>query len=194
MKLDVTQILSGKLTKMPFSYSFSPDTAYLPTEGVILPADVQIPADGITVTGEVRSVGGYILLDAHVDVVYTTPCSRCLDEIRAQMSFELSRTIRSGESAVRFSDAEEEWDGVLEDVLYLTEGAVCPDGDILEQIVLELPMVQVCSDDCLGLCPYCGRKIAEGCDCAAKEAEKAKKEIDPRLAKLQKLLEKPDEV
>ena len=84
-------------------------------------------------------------------------------------------------------DDDEEWDGVLEDVLYLTDSHVYPDGDILEQILLEMPMVSLCSDDCEGLCPICGHKMAEGCDCAEKEA--AKKVIDPRMAKLQALLD-----
>ncbi|MBQ8401874.1 MAG: DUF177 domain-containing protein [Clostridia bacterium] len=188
MKLDVTQVLNGRLDRMPFSYRFSPDTADVSDDSVILPEDLTIPEDGILVEGEIYSVGGYLRLTAHVTADYVTPCARCLDPIEETMEFDLERTVRSG-NAVEVSeyDDDEEWDGVLEDVLYLTDSHVCPDGDILEQILLEIPMVSLCSDDCEGLCPHCGHKIADGCDCAAREA--AKKTIDPRMAKLQVLLD-----
>jgi len=191
MKIDVTQVLNGRMAALPFSYTFSPETAALPEEGVILPEEVVIPADGIAVTGQIRSANGYLRLTAHVEAVYETPCARCLDTIRETLSFDLERTVRSGEAARTGTADDEEWDGVLDDVLYLTDSAVYPDGDILEQILLELPMVSLCRADCMGLCPRCGRKREEGCDCLEKEA--AQKTIDPRLAKLQKLLEKSEE-
>ncbi len=193
MKLDVTQVLTGRLDKMPFSYRFSPATADLTEDAVILPDDVTIPEDGILVTGEIVSVGGYLRLHAEVDADYVTPCARCLDPIHDTLYFDLDRTVRSGAApeTPAYDEDDEEWDGVLDDVLYLTDNAVCLDEDILEQLLLELPMVAICSDDCQGLCPHCGKKIVEGCDCAEKEA--AKKTIDPRMAKLQELLDKMKE-
>lgn len=188
MKLDVTQVLNGRLDTLPFSYRFSPETAELPEDAVELPEDLEIPEDGILVEGEIYSVGGYLRLTAQVTAEYIVPCARCLDPIRETMVFDLERTVRSGAAVeVTFSEDDDEWDGVLEDVLYLSDSHVCADADILEQIVLELPMVSLCSDDCKGLCPHCGRKIADGCGCAEKEA--AKKTVDPRMAKLQTLLD-----
>ena len=188
MKLDVTQVLNGRLDRMPFSYRFSPATADLPEDAVELPEDLEIPDDGILVEGEIYSVGGYLRLTARVTASYVTPCARCLDPIHETMEFDLERTVRSGAAVeTAFSDDDEEWDGVLEDVLYLTDSRVCADADILEQIVLELPMVSLCRDDCRGLCPHCGKKLADGCGCAEKEADK--KTVDPRMAKLQTLLE-----
>ena len=116
-------------------------------------------------------------------------------EIESSIEFDFERMIlteRLYKSESHVSD-DDEWDGVLDDVLYVHDSHLYPDGDIIEQVVLELPMYQLCSPDCPGLCPHCGRKLSEGsCDCAAKEAERAKKEIDPRLAKLQKLLDKSE--
>ena len=39
--------------------------------------------------------------------------------------------------------------------------------DILrEQVLLALPMQRVCSEDCKGICPVCGKNRNEtGCDC-----------------------------
>jgi len=193
MKLDITMVINGRQDRMPFTYTFSPDTACVITDIPLLPEDVRIPEDGITVAGEVVAKGSYMTFTAQVDVKYVVPCSRCLDNIHETLSFTLFRTVRTGMPAAEDNMDDDEWDGVLDDVLYVHDSHLYPDGDIVEQIVLELPMYQLCSPDCPGLCPYCGHKLSEGdCGCAAKEAEKAKKEIDPRLAKLQKLLDKSE--
>lgn len=188
MKLDVVQVLNGRVSRMPFSYRFSPVTADLPEDAVELPEDVTIPEDGIFVEGEIYSVGGYLRLTAHVTAEYVVPCARCLDPIPSTMEFDLERTVRSG-GALEETDYDEdaEWDGVLDDVLYLHDSQLLPDADILEEILLELPMVSLCREDCPGLCPHCGRKKDEGCDCEKKQA--AEKKIDPRMAKLQVLLD-----
>lgn len=188
MKLDVVQVLNGRVSRMPFSYRFSPITADLPEDAVELPEDVTIPEDGILVEGEIYSVGGYLRMTAHVTAAYVVPCARCLDPIPSTMEFDLERTVRSG-GALEETDYDEdaEWDGVLDDVLYLHDSQLLPDADILEEILLELPMVSLCREDCPGLCPHCGRKKDEGCDCEKKQA--AEKKIDPRMAKLQVLLD-----
>ena len=50
--------------------------------------------------------------------------------------------------------------------------------------ILDMDTKHLCSEDCKGLCSKCGKDLNEGdCDCP-------KKEIDPRLAILQKLLDK----
>ena len=63
-----------------------------------------------------------------------------------------------------------------------------PDGKLdlsqlaLEDVFLSLPSKLLCSEDCKGICPQCGKNLNEGpCDC--------KKEIDPRLAALLDLLD-----
>ena len=49
---------------------------------------------------------------------------------------------------------------------------------VLEQLILESDMVNLCSPECLGLCPSCGADLNQGrCDCR-------KNQTDPRLAKL----------
>ncbi|MDY5613643.1 MAG: DUF177 domain-containing protein, partial [Dysosmobacter sp.] len=48
--------------------------------------------------------------------------------------------------------------------------------------ILEMDTKTLCSEDCKGLCPRCGADLNLGpCSC--------KKEVDPRLAALAKLLE-----
>ena len=50
---------------------------------------------------------------------------------------------------------------------------------------LEIPNALVCSEDCQGLCQFCGRPKAENCGCEDKQ-------IDPRLLVLKQLLQDDD--
>ena len=58
------------------------------------------------------------------------------------------------------------------------------DDFLYTEVIVNLPLKHLCSEDCKGLCAKCGKDLNEG-DCGC-----PKKEIDPRLAILQKLLEK----
>lgn len=53
--------------------------------------------------------------------------------------------------------------------------------EIWESLILSLPSVVLCSDDCKGLCPSCGKNLNEGpCSCSQNVQ-------DPRLDKLREL-------
>ena len=82
---------------------------------------------------------------------------------------------------------DDEWDGETEDVIYVNDARIIPDADIMEEISLALPGFELCSDDCPGLCPMCGKPRKNG-DCGCKE----EKNINPKLAILQKLLDNPE--
>ena len=48
---------------------------------------------------------------------------------------------------------------------------------------MDMEMAVVCDEDCKGLCPKCGKNLNQGeCGCVVKE-------VDPRLAVLQKFLD-----
>lgn len=178
-------------------YDFSPADAYVSGEAPLLPEDISISASGIHVSGFVRSANGLLTLRADVTTDYTVPCARCLTPVERSVSFSLERVIRTGEKGSGRKNVQrgtdEEWDGVLDDVLTLEDNYLCPDRDILEELSIALPYYDLCSADCPGLCPICGKPKRDGdCGCEAKAAEEAKKEIDPRLAKLQKLLDKSE--
>jgi len=53
-----------------------------------------------------------------------------------------------------------------------------------EQVVLSLPMKNLCSEDCRGLCPRCGKNLNEG-DCGCVEER-----VDERLLVLKEIKEK----
>lgn len=102
-------------------------------------------------------------------------CDRCLELFQYAFNLPFEETYRpvpGGEAASSGSgknDAESvTFSG---DILDITP-------EVLNNIILALPMKALCREDCPGLCPHCGRNLKAGqCDC---ESEK----IDPRLSVL----------
>lgn len=68
------------------------------------------------------------------------------------------------------------------DVDFYRDGLIDTEDIIRDQILLNIPMKPLCSDNCRGLCPVCGNDLNER-DCRCE-----KKDIDPRFAVLQSLL------
>ncbi len=175
MAIDVRKILSGELEKLDIEHSFS-------LAGDDFPFDTQV--DGVVftkpalITGAIVNMGGYISLDATVHVEYDAECARCLKPLYRSFETSFVRTVvRRGELVNTSEDDADDYIEIVDGMLDIETAAA-------EQLVMEFPMKEVCSEDCKGLWMKCGKDLNEGdCDCP-------KKEIDPRLAILQRLLEK----
>ncbi len=63
------------------------------------------------------------------------------------------------------------------------DGAIDLTPIIRDYATLDIPIRQLCSEDCKGLCPVCGMNRNQE-DCGHRQVS-----IDPRMAELQKLLE-----
>jgi uncharacterized protein len=122
-----------------------------------------------------------IKLDPHLieaDVQQSTRatfvCSRCL------MEFETSIHLNWVE---QFTDVEHRVIETDEQEIHLIEGNELDlDPYIREALLLHIPYAPICQEDCKGLCPKCGvNKNVVSCNCQIET-------IDPRLAKLQELL------
>ncbi len=191
MKLDVTELMSGRVPALDFDLTAGGDD--LGEYSEMLPEGIVIDDDGIAVSGRVSNTGGCMLLSADITVDYSAPCDRCLESAHFETELTLERVISSAASAEEreriISEDEDEWDGVTDDLLYVSEGAIDITADVAEAISLELPFRHLCSEDCRGLCPICGKKLSDehpGCE--------KPKEIDPRLKVLQKLLDSSEEM
>ncbi len=187
MKIDVSEIMNHRLEEAKFGYTFDP--RHVDVECVLLPEDVEIPEGGISVVGRVRNSLSCMMFESHVTVRYGTMCARCLDDVEAEIEFDVNRMIITNPDRVNSGKSHVndlgEWDGELEDVLYVNDAAVIPDADIMEELVLNLPPFTLCSEDCPGLCPKCGANLKNG-DCGCREDEN----INPSLAVLRTLLDK----
>lgn len=107
-----------------------------------------------------------------IDAVADTECARCLKAVSLEISGELMYLYYS-QNAGDFDDGgympvEVEYFGRVLDVMPQIE----------ESIYTLLPVKVLCSEDCRGLCPFCGQDLNEGtCSC--------REEItDPRLSAL----------
>ena len=109
-------------------------------------------------------------------------CARCLELVKRAVAEQfdlvyrpLGVDARADEASISRAETEigyYQGDGLLlEDV-------------IKEQILLALPVKQVCSAECKGLCPQCGRNLnVESCDCVTAVP-------DPRWAALEDIRKK----
>ena len=182
MRIDLRKLLSGDIRKLPLDFTFPIDEApdlEAPGEGAIdTKIDGVVFTSPVRVKGEIVNLGGYIRLRAEATVDYDAECARCLAPLSRSLTVDIERTLVAGGSLE--NTPEEEADDYLE----IVDNAIDPDAALVEELMMEFPTRELCSEDCKGLCPKCGKNLNEG-DCGC-----VKKEIDPRLAILQKLLEK----
>ncbi len=123
--------------------------------------------------------GENLLLSARVQVRFHLSCFRCLGEFDSDQEIEVDLIVRRGDTESPSDDqlvdstANEVW----------TEGPEFDLGTLLAQeLLLEVPMKPLCSEDCPGLCPQCGAlKGSDQCTC------KEEDEVDPRWQVLAKL-------
>ena len=118
-----------------------------------------------------------VAVDAVAEVPFHTHCSRCWKEISRLFTLNIHKVLATRQSLQNQTEDND-------DYLMIEDQKIDLDSPLLEAIMLEFPYTFVCKEDCKGLCTKCGKDLNEGdCDCL-------KKEIDPRLAILQKLLDK----
>jgi len=178
MKIDITKLMNKRVQKIDFEYDLDAPSVVC---DIILPEDVTL-SEPCHVKGAVKDQNNCMSLFCEVTVPYHTLCDRCLDDIEGTLSFEIEKTVSTDEAPEGFED-----DPIYDDVAFVSESAIYIDPAIVEEIAVRLPPYHLCSDDCPGMCPRCGKKLKDGpCGCTEK------KEIDPRLKKLQKLLDNFD--
>jgi len=172
MILDISALLSGKVDVLEFDYII-PLTDEEGEATILPPPDVDFTS-GIYVKGRITDNAGYMALKASCEIGYHTECARCLTDLRGTFRYDFEK-IAAKEGTI---------EGDEDDYVMIREGKLDLDRDLAEEVSLEFPTRFLCKEDCLGLCPKCGKnQNSEPCDCANQ------KEIDPRLAILQKLLE-----
>ncbi len=110
----------------------------------------------VSVKGSIINIGGSLELKATVTGEYETPCARCLKPVMSSFDADIYEDL-TGE------DANEE--------LIVKNGNEWNLAElVLSDILLELPMVVLCSEDCKGFCPTCGKNLNSGtCSCESEE-------------------------
>lgn len=101
----------------------------------------------IEVNLRLESVHEGILATGEVDTTAIAECSRCLEPLKLAVEVDFQEL---------FAYSLEQEDDFL-----VQEERIDLEQAITDAVVLSLPFKPVCSQDCLGLCPECGAKMAE---------------------------------
>ena len=98
-----------------------------------------------------------VLVTANVTAPLAGECARCLEP------FTSATQVRFQELFALESDAAADADQPDGEESYLLDGSGQLDLEpaLRDAVVLELPLSPLCTDDCLGLCPECGVRLAD---------------------------------
>jgi len=163
MRLDVKPILRNPENRLPFRFEL--DLSDMDFSGR---CPVCRP---VIVEGEAYSSADVLHLALTAETVLDAMCDRCGKEFDQEKKIAYECVL---------SDEIQDESNV--DIIPLEHDTVDVDELARTAFILEMDTKTLCSEDCKGLCPRCGADLNLGpCSC--------KKEVDPRLAALAKLLE-----
>ena len=148
-------------------------------EQVQLDSDLKIigPLNGHV---RMRRINQGLIVDGWVDLTLECSCNRCLKEFEYPMHVSFEEVFYPTidvVTGIHLPPIDEEEIFPIDDhhLVDLTEA-------IRQNVLLAMPMVTLCREDCPGLCPQCGHDLSLGpCEC--------KPELDTRLSVLEKLLQ-----
>ena len=163
MRLNLNDIAGRPGAKKPFQFSLNLDGITFPQ---VERLDVPFQA-----RGTVANIAGALELTGELEVSMTYLCDRCMQPVEVKETIPITAHL-----------AEELVDEDHPDIFLVEDGNIDLDEVFTTAFVLGLESKFVCNADCLGLCTTCGANLNEdACAC--------NKEVDPRLAALQQLLD-----
>ena len=170
MIVDVGPLLRGETKRLELDYMLSPEQM----DGITFDSDARV-------TGCITDNAGYMRLILKAEIGYHGECARCLAPVDGVFSLDFERTVTT-EGTLTEEQLEES-----DEYVVLNGSELDVDEPLREELLLGFPMRLLCSEDCLGLCPHCGKPKRDGdCGCTGKE-------IDPRLAILKTFFDDSEE-
>ena len=131
-------------------------------------------SEPVNASGVVRNTAGVLVMTGEISTTIHGVCDRCAGEFQRDVEFPIDVVLVTELSN---EDNEDEW-------VFPLEGDCADLEEIVRTVfVLNFDSKLLCKEDCKGLCCKCGKNLNEGpCNC--------RKELDPRFAALQQLLNK----
>jgi uncharacterized protein len=143
------------------------------------------PPEGVGIDPRVKGTllivnqGAKVRVAGSIQAMLQLQCSRCLTDFSMQKTFPVELVLAWGDEAAQLQEDSEESD---ENTIFLAEPVLDVSELIVQEILLDIPMKPLCSEDCPGLCPRCGAlKGSPECTCPSEEA------ADPRWSALTRL-------
>jgi len=138
----------------------------------------------VEVSGVLTRLKEEVFLTGRVDTVLSLNCSRCLEQFNHPVQNKLkSHFVPLGNKVA--SAGEVELHAVDIDTEFYENDRVDLTQSVRDGILLAVPVIFLCREDCNGLCSRCGVNLNQGSCSCAKELP-----IDPRLEILKTLKEK----
>lgn len=155
MLLNLSGVFAGS-ESLPFEYEM--DLSDLEFSGC---SSLKKP---VKIKGAAKNRAGVVFIELTAEHTISAPCDRCAADIERKESLPLTYVV------VQETEGED-----TEDFVVAEDQKVDLDPLVRDDIVIRYPSKLLCSPDCKGLCPNCGKNLNEGdCDCA-------KEQTDPRL-------------
>ena len=112
---------------------------------------------------DVTNTGDAFLVTGTVEGVAATSCARCLADFSFPVTGEVEGYFLIDPDAAAPDDMDADEFDVLPD-----DNAIDLAPLVHAALLLEFPLVPLCAEDCLGLCPTCGANLNEGaCGCTS---------------------------
>lgn len=109
-----------------------------------------------------------------------THCVRCLEEFVVNLDVKVELTYSNDPKLL---EVPGEFDALADIINYFDGEIIEPKNELRELIMLELPPLPLCREDCKGLCPNCGANLnKEQCKCPSAEREESKPLADWKVA------------
>lgn len=163
MKISLNDVQASKENRIDFDY-------YLDLSSEVIGSEHPFKAP-VHAEGYVADNSGVTVLKADVTAEVITACARCLAPVKYEQSVAVFLILSRG------PESDE-----ADDIIFVETDEVDLDEILTSELILNMKTAVLCSEDCKGLCPKCGKNLNEG-DCGCD-----RRELDPRLEKLRNLL------
>jgi uncharacterized protein len=167
----------AQLLKSPVGTTLTED---IDEEHVALDEDIK-PVGPLIGRARIRHINQGLLVDGWVEVTLALSCTRCLKDFEQPMHVTFAERfyptvdVVTGIPLPPGDDVEDAFPIDEYHQLDLTEA-------VRQAVLLAIPMVTLCKEDCAGLCAQCGKDLNLGpCDCEP--------EVDTRMSVLKTLLQ-----
>jgi uncharacterized protein len=154
-----------ELRKVRFDETFQPGQIDFSGEDLTQNSPLQVAGSAELLAHS----GGELRIQGRYSVEMAAQCDRCLGGARFPLETRFDLFYRPMSVIAR--DEEVEIDEGEAEIGFYENGGIELEDILLEQVLLALPMQRVCSEDCKGICPVCGRNRNQStCDCRMENA------------------------
>lgn len=169
MKLDLSSFLSSEDQRLDFDGMLNENDTDLNLENLNLIYPIEY-------TGYVHDLTGELVLSINISYSFKTHCDRCTAEFINHKDTKYEG-YNFKDPSFYDADSTDEYFEINDDSIDISK-------IILSQVITSMHGKNLCSKDCKGLCPQCGKNLNEGdCDCEVSD-ETNEEKVDPRFEKL----------